>query len=181
MDETHGVVAQIDPLTGHFITIDSVHHRVHAGLMFQTDKLALTVANNDTIEIFVRIGAGSVAHMAFSAKAGGDAELQIFEGMTTVTDEGTTLTPQNRRRSSAIVSDISAFHTPDVTPAEASITDILVPGGSGGNSAGGDAASFAEWNLKADEDYLVRLTNRAGTAQNMGLEVDWYEPTATAP
>jgi hypothetical protein len=56
------------------------------------------------------------------------------------------------------------------------ISDHLVPGGTGGNSSGGIAEPFAEWILKADEDYLIRLTNSAGGAKDLGLQIDWYEP-----
>ncbi len=167
--------AAVDPLTSQLIVIDSVHFRIHAGKMFQADHVAEGVADAGVIEVLVNVPTDIIAHMAFQASSGGNARLEIFENPT-VTGAGTALSELNRNRRSGTTADVVATHTPTTSADGTALSDILVPGGTGGNSAGGVSESFAEWVLKSNEDYLIRLTNIAGTAQPLGLEIDWYEP-----
>lgn len=176
-EDGNRLIAQIDPFTEHLVTIDTVHARVHAGEMFQADWVEEGVVNDGPIEILIRVPAGGGAHMAFSGEAGGDARFYIFEGPT-ITENGEAIVPINRNRRSSNVTTVTAFHTPTLTNDGAQLSNILVAGGSGGNSAGGDNESFAEWILDADQDYLVRLVNISGTAQNLGLEIDFYQAGA---
>lgn len=177
VDENQHGPAAIDENTGQIINIDTIHARVHAGQMFQADYMATGVANSGTIEMLVKCPVGSVVHMAFEVGAGGDAKLELFENPT-VTVDGTSIAATNRNRRSSLVANATVFHTPTTTADGTALIPhgILVPGGSGGNSAGGQNEGFAEWVLKADEDYLIRLTNVSGTAQALGIELEWYEP-----
>ena len=172
--------ATVDRVSKNLVFIDIIHHHIHDGDMFQADRLEEGVANDGTVEMLIKVPAGGVAHASFTAQAGGDARLQLFEGPT-ITADGTPVTPVNRNRTSTKVSAVSVFHTPTTSAAGTPLPDKLIAGGSGGNSAGGQTEPFAEWNLKADEDYLFRITNISGVAQNIGLEVDFYDPLAAAP
>jgi len=179
VDEDH-VILTVDSMTRNLVVLDTIHYRVHIGEMFQVDKVSLAVANNASSEILIRVPSNGSAHMAFTIRAGGDTRLQLFEGPT-VTGDGVSIPTVNRNRFSSKVTGILAFHTPTVADDGVPLSSILSAGGTGGNSAGGDASSFSEWVLKSDTDYLMKGTNVAGTAQNIGLEVYWYQIGASAP
>jgi len=50
-----------------------------------------------------------------------------------------------------------------------------ISGGTGGNSAGGEAALRDEWVLKPTEEYIIEVTNIAGNVQPCSLNVEYYE------
>jgi hypothetical protein len=173
-------VAEIDESTGHLVVVDSVHHWVHEGKVFQADFVGEGIADDGSIEILLKIPAGIDIHMSYRALAGGDARFAIFEGPT-ITDDGTAIIRPNRNRQSSNVTTMTAFHTPTTTDDGTQLNDIFIPGGSGGNATGGNAEVFAKWILKADENYLLRFTNIAGSAKNLGLQVDWFDPASSSP
>ena len=79
-------------------------------------------------------------------------------------------------RTSVRTAVTTAFRDPTIAGGTL-LFNILIPGGTGGYSAGGSGAVIVgtEWILAANQDYAIRLTNRAGTAQPMSLAAQWYE------
>lgn len=153
------------------VTVDSVHNRVHRGQLFSIDQFVLGVANNGSIDFLIRVT--TALHISPRGSAGGDARMFIYEGPTTTSD-GDTATAKNRNRSSSKVTVSEFFTGPTVTDVGEELSDILIAGGGAGNSSGGKASTFAEWVLDPG-DYLIRLTNIAGAAKILHLELDLYE------
>ena len=134
----------------------------------------LALADDAPVEILIRVVASRFAHVALRAGAGGDAEVAFFEGPTSSAD-GSAVGALNRNRASSIVATTLVFEGPTLSADGTPLASGFVPGGTGGNSIGGSVDTFGEWVLDAN-DYLVRLTNRAGTAQPAALSLIWYEP-----
>lgn len=172
--------AAIDTVTGVLITVPYEHHEIHEGNTFTTGYRSpdgSDIADNGIITILIRVPAGIEAHMLFSGAAGGDAEPQLYEGVT-VTGAGTALTEFNLKRSSTKASGVTTFHTPTISGGTL-LLDSFLPGGTGGSTFGGVQTSRSEWNLKASTDYAARIINRAGTAQPLSIQIEWYEKAVT--
>jgi hypothetical protein len=167
-----GVSAEVDSIAGGLVTIDSVHKRIHDGQLFSASSFVLELADDAVSMILIRVA--SFAHMALQAGCGGNAEIEFFEGTTTSAD-GSALATPNHNRASATVATTLVFSGPTPTGDGTELGTGFIPGGTGGNAIGGSTSSFAEWILDAN-DYMVRLTNRAGTTQPASIQVVWYEP-----
>ena len=171
------VLGETDKVTGAAIVISIPHRKVHEGVMFEISYKSPEggdIADNGTIAFLLRTGA-KYDHLVFGGNAGGDAELELLEAVG-VTDAGTAMVEHNMNRTSVNTAVTTAFRDPTVAGGTL-LFNILIPGGTGGNSAGGSGAVRVgtEWILAANQDYAIRLTNRAGNAQPMSLAAQWYE------
>jgi signal peptidase I len=84
---------------------------------------------------------------------------------------------RNMKRTSAEPGDVVVVRDPTVNAAGTLLLDSFLPGGTGGNAGGGflGLRANSEFILDPDKTYMVRLTNRAGTAQPASLLIQWYE------
>lgn len=167
-------------------TIDSVHRMVHKGRTFQASYKSpegADIADNGNVTFLIKTG-GREVHFAYSPAAGGDTELVFYEE-TTVSSNGTSVSRVNmNRRNSIFVPSVLVFHTPTVTGLGTLLQNILLPGGAGNPAAstpGGAFRSDTEWELKENTNYIVRIINRAGSAQPMSIGVQWYEIDENEP
>jgi len=158
------------------VTEDSIHLRIHQGTMYAAGYHDMAVADNASIELLIQIDASLHAHTLMSVAVGGDSEAYLFEG-TTFSNAGTSITPTNKNRTSANVASTTVSHSPTLTLDGTQIAAGLIPGGTKAQSGGGTGSSFAEWLLENSETYLIRLTNRAGNSQPLGIVIDFYEAT----
>ena len=182
----------IDPVTGKPVyvnqytnrmkvdSIDFAHSKVHAGDFYTVSKISNAVASSGTLEIFIITGSTYELHMNFNTSAGGDSEFYLFEG-TTVSANGTALTPYNNNRVSSNTAEASFYHTPTITGDGTQLYVDFVPGGSGvfgaGGTAGGPIRSGTEVILKQSTNYLVRVTNTSGGAIDLSMGLGFYEDT----
>lgn len=171
-----GGEAEVDGVAGALVVQGMVHRMIHRGLLFETSHVDESVADNGVVEILITTAAGQSAHMRFTAAAGGDARVALFENPT-VSDAGTGISEVNRNRNSSNTADTAVTHTPTTSDDGTQLMDHLLPGGSGFFATGGGAeSSFEEYILKASEQYLFRVTNISGAAQPVGVALTFYEP-----
>lgn len=170
-----------DELTKQLIVIDFVHHEIHEGDTFQASQKSAEgsdIADDATYEMFIVTGDEAEAHLVFSGACGGDCEIELFEN-TAVSDNGTQLNVQNMRRSlhGINLNTTLAYEEPTITNVGDLLSIRFIPGGFGGGptASGGTAREDTEWVLKVSTNYLIRATNRAGTAQPMSILAQWYE------
>ena len=174
-----GVKNKYDYINEAAVVQDEIHTNVHRGIMFASGYHDMAVADNGAVELLIQVGSTRSAHTLLSVAVGGDAEAELFEG-TTFSAAGTAATPVNKNRLSAIAAVTTVTHTPTLTLDGTQIASGFIPGGTKAQAGGGQGASFAEWVLASDTVYLVRLTNRAGNVQPLGIVVDFYEPDLEA-
>lgn len=170
--------AHVDERSHGLVITDSVHHMIHKGLMYQSDRLVPALANDAAIEILIIVAANTSAHMRFQAAIGGDAEVKLFEN-TTVTGNGTQIVGVNRNRFMASrAATTLTYHTPAVSDDGDPLSPgVSIPGGGGGTpGVGGQVGSFEEWILNPG-NYLMQLTNTSGGSQPASVALDWYEPS----
>jgi hypothetical protein len=164
------IYSPTDDVTGAIETIDYPHHEAHEGNLFLVWHKA-DVTGGGTMTILVKVPAGVTAHTIFSVITESETDLGLYEGPT-VSNDGTSLTAYNHKRSSTDTGDVTAFHTPTV-----SVNGTQIDGrhwGSG-RGVGGEGRSSEEWLLAPSTNYLVIMTN--ATAQNnyISFWANWYE------
>ena len=149
------------------------HTRIHESKGFTlTGKR--TVASGSRINILIKNPAGNFPHFRFYAFASEKAPADIFlyEG-TTVSVDGTELTPRNNNRNSSNVPNITLHETPTITDDGEEIEYSLI---AGGKHTGGTAESITvEWILQPDQNYLLRYINNSGQSSLVGFHIFFYE------
>lgn len=155
--------------------IDTEHSRIHSGEMFFTGYYDNNVADDGLISILLQPGSYNL-HFTWSAACGGDAELQYFEGVT-FSDAGTVMNNFNKSRLSSNTCDCVVSHTPTITDTGTQFPTVFLPGGSGflGRTPGAAATFSREFIFNKDLDYLIRVYNRAGSAQPISIRASWYQ------
>lgn len=162
--------------THQLTTVDEAEHQAHNGQVYTTDYLDDSVDNDASLDILLK-NDGINTHLVLAVAVGGDAKVFLYED-TTVSADGTQLTPHNLNRTIEDQSSMSVYHTPTVTTVGTQIKQVFVVGGAGGNSVGsvgaGPARPGTELILKKNTNYLLRITNVAGQAKRIGFDCSFY-------
>jgi hypothetical protein len=170
--------ALIDPYGG-MISMNRNHHEVHEGHFYTFGRTFLAVADDATVRVRFLTSANKEFHYGVEITAEGKALVKELEG-TTYTDNGTEITPVNNNRSSSSVAELTAYHTPTVDVAGDELTPgngILLVGGLGPNSIGGDIKPGEEFIAKVSTDYVIEVQNKSGQAKDITIEIAGYEET----
>jgi hypothetical protein len=166
-----------DNLVDAIKVIRSPHHEVHEGDAYETSYKSpdpSPIADNALFDLLIQVGPKPL-HFTFDALAGGDAEILLYEGAT-VSATGTELNIFNLNRLQPDASSvIFAAHTPTLTATGTTLLNEFLPGGTGGQTAGGQSRDAFERIFRTGTAYMLRQVNRAGTAQPMSNHVQWYE------
>lgn len=171
--------AIVDRFNLALVVMDEVHYNIHRGIMFQADYFQATLADDGAVALLVQVDDSQPAHMRLGVATGGDAEIEIYEGPT-ISASGTGIQAVNRNRISSNTPSTLISHTPTISVDGISLSHLLLAGGTGFLSTpGGQGRTFEEWVLQPGENYLVRVTNRAGTAQPVSIGLDFYEPSTS--
>ena len=159
-------------------TITLSHSKVHRGRFFTLSKIFTGIGNNASVEFLIRVGSQYSHHAVCNVAAGGDADIELYEGPT-VSAEGTPIAAINNNRFSSIVADGTYFHTPTLGGDGTLLMQDFIPGGgpflSGGGSDTGLVRSGTEFIMKTNTDYLLRGINRSGAAATLALACGFYE------
>lgn len=139
---------------------------------YKIHKAGATLADNASIDIVVTSAAGKSLAIGFVAQCGGNAEITIYEDVSSVTG-GTLFVPLNRNRASTAISTTGVLINPTVGTLGDIIYEDLILGGTGGNAAG--ATLRGDYALIDDVSYLFRLTNKAGKTEVAELMIQWIE------
>lgn len=165
---------EVDRVTNALISIDTVHARVHEGVLYVANRYSASLADDASITLLLRPN-GAYVHLRAVGVCGGDAELFLSEGPT-VSGNGTEVSTFNKNRVSANVATMEVFHTPTLSADGTELLTQLLAGGSGIFLSPGAQSGFEqEWVLDPDTDYVVRLTNVSGSNQPAELQLDFYE------
>lgn len=168
-----------DDIIGALATIDAVHYEIHEGDAFSAGYMvphASPIADNGNIDL-VLITSTRYCHLVAVGSFGGDFEGYLYENPTVVGGSGTLVTPVNHKRTGGAATTVVVRHSMTVNNVGTLLESSFIPGGSGGNAIGAVGAQRFEWILSLNSTYLLRLTNRAGMAQQGSIGTSWYEET----
>lgn len=161
----------------HISTIGSPHSYIHQGHTYCSGHLAEGVANDASLELLLVTGATYQAHLSMEVAGGGDYYVSIFED-TTTSDDGTALTERNKVRAITDTANVTVTHTPTITGDGNQLGPTrYFPGGRAAAGAGVMGASREEWVLDVSTKYLIRVTNKAGSAKTLAAFCEWYDHT----
>lgn len=176
LQDSEGVDVEIDrAITSALVMILSQHHEVHEGEMYEASYKSpdgSPIADDATIVLHFLTGAKE-NHFTFIAAAGGDCEVLLYEAPA-LTANGGRVDVHNMHRDSLRASVTTVWQGSTFTGGVL-LTDFLLPGGTGGNSAGGTSRQGLERDLQPNTIYMLVVQNRAGTAQPLSLVAQWYE------
>lgn len=127
---------------------------------------------NNSIDIALAFPAGVTPAINIFGICTGDAVGYLYEGASVT--GGTSITPLNKNRDSAIASQGVALLNPTVTSLGTAILSQILIGGQG-KKASGDSMHSSDLILKPLTTYLFRLTNVNGTAHAAEMILGWYE------
>ena len=163
-----------DEDTGAVITIESTHHEVHEGEMFHAGYSA-SVLNGANLDFQLTTGAKDT-HSTWEVFAGGLVTVSLFEAPTT--SGGTAVAAYNMHRGSPNTPQSAVVHTPTVTDtgSVALVNGRILPGGTSPTTrVGGGIRAGAEWILKSNTKYLLRVNNGSGGTIAINAVLEWYE------
>lgn len=173
--------------SGSLIYISHQHSKVHQGVYYNTGHYFDSVADATTVFVYLKLSANFDNHAVIQVGNGGDAKLDLYEDPTT-TDNGTSISIINHNRVLALASPITAssstaFHTPSFNSPSVYGTQLIpglvLPGGT--KDKGGGAISEAageQWVFAAGHNYLIAITNMSGSAQDISVDIAYYEVAA---
>lgn len=161
------------------VAIDVIHLAVHKGRLFGVGAKTPegdNLADNAAFDLLLQVGANEL-HFDGVIATGGAAEVFFYEDtqVTGGTAFGTAITPQNRKRTSSNALLSTFYKSPGVSDVGNEITNLFVPGGTGGTKTGSTVRSGAEWELAPGKIYLLRVYNRSGGAIPVGIGLEVYE------
>jgi hypothetical protein len=162
-----------DKLSGANVSISLSSMHFHQGRMYEISYKTpdgSELADNAILDFLFRPNA-SRSHFSFGAIAADPIEILFYENPT-ITNVGASLSVVGLNRIRSIAPASVAYRSPTVSAVGDLIeTNLQVWGLSPLVSA------FAEvpWLLNQDTDYLIRVINRAGSAQDVGIIMQWFE------
>ena len=156
------------------VTIDQEHHQVHVGKFF-------TVSDNDTdidtgAPKYWRITTPNTAirvHCVITVNVIAEALMEFFENPT-ITGAGTGLTAFNNDRNSATAATATTFFDTTVSNDGTKILSVRVGGNNPSGRVGGTGRTEAEFILKQNEDYIIKITPDADNDKG-SIIIEWYE------
>lgn len=161
-----------DSTTGALEVIDYAHHEIHSGSSFVYTGYATLAASAVQNLLIITPDTTKWAHFTGHVQTSGEATVAFYEGAT-VSANGTTTTPYNRNRNSATAPTLAIYTGPTVTGDGTLLYSGLI---GSGRSFGGQVREEAEWILKQNTIYLLRITS-AVNDNNVTWALNWYEHT----
>jgi len=158
-------------------TIDISHQHVHSGEFYTASYQELAVANNGVVRL--RLTAGTnYCHVVATFTAEGKTRVKSYLG-TTYTDagtapDGTKLTVFNRKTSGGLPTTLIKYN-PTVNVLGALRINETIFSGTGPKTTGSTGGDRVETNTAPTHDILIVLTNVSGSAQDIEVQLDWYE------
>ena len=150
------------------------HIKVHEGKFFTGGHLFTDVTDDASVMIRITVGADEIHGDPFVITEG--KAYGSLERGTTFSAAGTSVGFVNNNCESSNTPLTVLRHTPTVDAAgSALMTDLLINGGTGPQSVGAEAKSQEERILKANTEYLLTITNKAGATKDLFVGFAGYE------
>lgn len=162
--------------SGGIRTSTEIQSAVHDGNMFSFTSHG-TITTGSSIILLGRTGAKQVHFDGFNLELSqGLFLVEMFESPT-VTTTGTLQTASNKNRVSSTTSTMSLYAGTTVSSNGTLIADdYLFSTGSGKNILSGTSTIGDGWILKVSTDYIIKLTNQAGSTTSYNANFAWHEP-----
>lgn len=162
-----------DIASGNLRTISTIHEKIHKGEVHIFSHIEESVANNSSLDIFLKSGA-AYAHSIFNGNATGDSIIEIFED-SVISNDGTVIPIKNKNRNISETNIFTAFEGPTISDDGTSLIPVFLSGGSGGIRVGASSEERDEFVLKLNTNYIIRITNKSGVPATLSITGSIYE------
>lgn len=163
----------VDEVHSALTMIPVFHAEIHLGNAYTASSGVISVDNNADLDMVITTGSKS-AHITFHLGLGGDSQIFFYENPD-VGSGGTLIAPVNRNRNSSNTPEATILVDPIINGTGTLLLEDYDPSGSGPQALGTVGGDSSEFDLKPNEDYLLRITNISGQAQNYSERAEWYE------
>lgn len=168
-------VARINGSFG-LTVVDIGFSQLEEGTLLSVYQKFPALADAGNADILIRTSADVNVICTFNVVGQARAESFLYEAPT-VSATGTALTPRSRNRQKA--SDVSVgasfFSGPTVSAVGTELIETRIPGAGRQRAIGGFSDGIAQWVLARDTDYLFRLTNDSGGAEDYTIGIGFFE------
>lgn len=159
-----------EAISGALLTIDESKRRIIDGEAFHVAYVGIVPNTNSATLLLTTPNTTKRIYLSFKVGTNALVEYFLYENPT-VTNVGTDVTSYNRDRNSATAATLDVNHTPTVSSAGTEISHgYLVT-----NNINSERVDDKLWKLKANEEYLVRVTNNSGGNAYVTILLDWNE------
>jgi len=165
------IKALVDSIAGARVSVSHIAALSHEGKVFSAGQFDATLADAASLNLLIRVQDNPI-YTRFGAEMVGDGELIIFEG-TTVSANGTPITPVNLNRMSALASTALFNDGPTVTGDGTEIKHRVL---TGDKEDEGVSSVGAVLIMAPNTFYLMRTTNRSGGVARIATSFGYYEP-----
>lgn len=155
------------------LTIDEVHNNIHEKKFYDTQKVVTDVADDGYVYVSLRPQSKEM-HLIVTIDVEAKAYFKSYVD-TTWTADGTEMTIFNRYIDSAPASTVLTYLNGTVNVLGTQRFEKLLPGGYGPFSSGATASGRIESILDAGIELTLEIQNVSGSAQDIGVTVEWYE------
>lgn len=167
------MIGRTDQSTGANVVTNLSHMHVHEGRMYEISYKTpdgSTLADNDNLDVLFRPNT-SCSHFAIGPIAANPIEILFYENVI-ISNVGTSLSVVGLNRQRSLPPASVGYISPTVSTVGDLLGTYLQVWGLSPLTA-----AFAEvpWLLRKNTDYLIRITNRSGSAQDVGIVIQWYE------
>ena len=164
--------------SGAIPTLTEFQAAVHGGESFSYSANQIGLASAGVVTLLGRTGTKQVHFDGFRLiVSNAPFRIEFFEAPT-ISNAGTLLSSRRRNRQNANVSLMTIYSTPTFSATGLLLDDDLIPQISqGAQNSSGLGTVDDGWVLKANTDYLIRMTNLSGGAMNWSAKFTWHEAT----
>ena len=163
---------QVDPVTGSQFSVDVWHALIHAERLWHSPSGLVNVAASGDYYFLLR-NSTNVSHARYTVDVNKECIVYLYENPT-VTDAGTGVGEVNRDRESTATTGVTCFIGSTIA-ADGTLLDNHILGSAAGGGAYGDNLNTElEWNFKASEDYIVKVTV-LNNDTDITFSWTWYE------
>lgn len=162
-----------DPISDIPVFMDFPHHQLHEGETWQYTYGPIAINQNAVVNW--RVVVANVApttrtpHAFAELDTNGEIWMELFEAPT-FSAPGTAATFYNRNRNTAGAAQTTIFTAPTVSATGTKLSGWII---GSGQKAGNSTKDSIEWDLKANTEYLYRIT--AQVAANVCFRLIQYE------
>ena len=160
---------------GAIVCTDAVHKRIIDSEEFLSSYCFIDVADDASVYLHIKTG-DKTLHGNVSIESDGKCYGNLYENPT-ITDDGTGLLENCLNRETIVVPESTIFYTPTVS-ADGTCIECRLLGAAGMFTASGGNITDAYWLLDHNKSYLVKITNKSGSASDICINLQWHEHTA---
>ena len=166
--------AVIDPESGSLSVDSATHQRVINSNMWISSYLWSAVAAAGSVFFHIKVGANKNPHGVIRMSCQAESTFYIYENPT-LTGDGTALTNVCENRQTTAVPNTACFRDPAITANGLQLEIGKLGVGGRFTAAGTTIENGGYFLLKKGEDYLIRVDNDDGAAQDFSITYMWHE------